>query len=112
MQRTFPREYLLLVRMEKCLSPLSPYEHHARIGYRRSLPAGIITTGHSKPFAAWQVAIVTFYASDQNVRLDIRRLASHRGRTSFPSSACVSVSVESIDAWRNNRNGVSLCAIQ
>jgi len=26
-----------------------------------SIPAGIMTTGHSKPFAAWHVVMVTFW---------------------------------------------------
>lgn len=32
-----------------------------------SSPAGIMTTGHSRPFAAWQVEIVTFYITGEPV---------------------------------------------
>lgn len=69
------------------------------------IPAGRNTTGHSNPFAVWQVEMVTFC---DRVRIHLASLVGLLTLLlAWPS--CVCTSVESIDACKNSLSGVSLC---
>lgn len=55
---------------------------HSSLGNEREergLPAGIKTTGHSRPFAAWTVMIVTFcHSSHQDYPLICMEVLKHK----------------------------------
>lgn len=67
-----------------------------------------MTTGHSSPLAAWQVAIVTFCRDDTDKYHQDERQKLKEQTSLLSASLLLSPSEDSVEAWRNDRRGVVL----